>query len=92
MTLQDGAIYSTPDGRQFRARKELREPAWTLVPPGSDEDILRTPTRDRLGQLLFIEDGEIVFFDFSGLRVAVQHTGWTLHDLAPCSSKRNVQE
>jgi hypothetical protein len=82
MKLQDGALYCTPDGRHFKARKELREPEWTLVPPASDEYILRTLTRDRLGQLLFVEDGHIVFFDFSGLQVAVRDTGWTQDDLS----------
>jgi hypothetical protein len=86
MKLRDGALYVAPDGRRFRARKELREPEWTLVPPGSDEEILRTPTRDRLAQLLFVEEEKIVLLDFSGLRVAVRDTGWTVDDLSEPST------
>jgi hypothetical protein len=87
MSLKDGAIYRTPDGRRFRARIEPRrydpEPAWTFVPVDLDDtNTDKGPSRDRLRKLLFLDQGKIVHFEFDTGKL-VQDTGWTIADLWP---------
>ena len=81
MPLQEGGTYRVPDGRLFRAEREIRrygraDCAWTLVPIDIEESTGQA-WRDMLGRLLFLEDNRIVYFDFLGQSVQVRDTGWT---------------
>jgi hypothetical protein len=94
MTLQDGAIFITPDGRRFRAKLEIRnyapdDPAWTFVPADQDPELdSRDTWRDKTGRMLFVESGMIVQLDFETAAIAVD-TGWTVEDLRAEPSRGN---
>ena len=77
MKWQDGKNYRAPDGRVFTAKMEDREhtsvPGWTSVPPSLKND---RSWRDSLEELLFSEDGKILYFDFSAAVPRSVDTGW----------------
>ena len=86
MELKHGTVYSTPDGRRFRARAEIRRsdpnPTWTLVPVTLDE-AQDVTLRSILGYYLFLEKGRFVFFEFATDGPFVRETKWTVDDLVP---------
>ena len=84
ITFQDGAIYLAPDARHYIARLEKSllgdQPAWTLV--GVDlEQIDDYSWRDRMNQLLFLEQGRIVSIQFDMGGPSVRDTAWRITDL-----------
>ncbi len=56
MSLQDGAVYITPDGRRFKAIKDHarqeRESGWILVPPEFTGNVQRASDSDILSRFL----------------------------------------
>jgi hypothetical protein len=84
MPLQEGGTYRVPDGRVFKAAREIRRyapggNAWTLVPLDIDKSAGHA-WRESLGRLLFLEDDRIFYFDFAQ-GVQVRDTGWAMSDL-----------
>ena len=80
MEWQDGKTYRAPDGRVFTANREDRRtsvPAWTFIPPSLKN---HHSWRDSLEQLLFSEDGKILYFDLSGAVPRCVDTGWSAID------------
>src|SRR5438445_11730642 len=60
MPLQEGGTYRVPDGRLFKAEREIRQygptaNSWTLVPLDIDKSAGHA-WRDMLSRLLFLED------------------------------------
>jgi hypothetical protein len=84
MALQDGNIYRAPDGQLFKAILERRryadEPAWVFRPTDMAEG---GSLLDSLEKLLFLENGRIGYFEFSGMRPNFTDTGWTTDDFTP---------
>jgi len=90
MPFREGAFYLAPDGRRFRAQldsKQYRPPphrSWTLIPvrPDNQENANSGSWRDKLSQMLFLEEGRLIAFDFNCAKI-VNDTGWTAADLQP---------
>jgi hypothetical protein len=82
-TFQEGAVYRAPDRKRYRATLEKSrlgsQPAWTLV--GVDlEQIDEFSWRDRLCQLLFLEQGKILSIEPDGDGPSSRDTGWHIGD------------
>jgi hypothetical protein len=87
MDMQDGKNYRAPDGRVFTANRENRRHSsvagWTFIPPSLKSN---RSWRDSLEQLLFSEDGKILYFDLSGTVPRCVDTGWSAADFTPENS------
>jgi hypothetical protein len=83
-TFQEGAIYLAPDAKHYIAHLEKSrlgdQTAWTLV--GIDlEQIDDYSWRDRLRQLLFVEQEKILSIQFAAEGPSVRDTAWRVTDL-----------
>ena len=90
MPFEVNAVYIAPNDQKYQAQLDQRQygehRSWTLLPVHAKARKRNGElSRDTLEQMLFVDRGRIVRFDFDSPTLVVD-TGWTFADLRPASN------
>ncbi len=85
MPFEVNAVYLAPNSRKYQAQLDQRQygehRSWTLLPvQATAHERNGELSRDTLEQMLFVDRGRIVRFDFDSPTLVID-TNWTFADL-----------